>query len=496
MNNKVSKLISKVIKREKKYKENPIIQKYKPKLSDLDKPSPVWNQVFFRQIDAFNFASKQVEDVRVFAVESNELKGVGSRKYIVATLPEFWFYYKQLHDENRHFYEVIEEERTCHLYFDLEYLKHLNTEKDELELLDLWIQFVCDYLLYKLNMKTDRSNVVILDSSTNKKFSYHLIWHIENSVFLNNLHVGYFVKDMCLKLKLFLNNSLLNEPEAAWINKLKYVEKLRKLVVITNDIAKLPCLFIDEGVYTKNRNFRLYMSSKICKKIKLKLSSFSNFNFKPIKYNSHCCQYHKAIESKISIFKEKHICFDHQNLVFLASLCSYSKESKLDPSNISIIRIENSFSNTSKINNYESMKSCSGKCTTAKNIDVSNRVTKILIEMIDDYIKKISFNARVSKCSQVAKSDLLVFDIDGTKYCSNIGREHKSNRIMFVANLTSQFFYQKCYDPICRDEDYRSQPVPFSETVKQLLEFETCDNDLIYAADSFDVVNLLNDETF
>ena len=495
MSKKVSKLLSKVIEREKRYKENPIIQKYKPKLSDLDKPSPVWRQVFFRQADAFDFASKQEEDVRVFAVESKELKGAGSRKYIVSTVTEFLFYYKQLGVENRHFYEVIEEDRTCHLYFDLEYLKHLNTEKDELETLDLWIKFVCDFLLYKLNINSDKNNVVILDSSTNKKFSYHLIWHLQNVVFLNNIHVGYFVKDLCFKLKLFINNSI-DESEAAWFNNLKYKEKLKQLIITTSDITKLPCLFVDEGVYTKNRNFRLYMSSKISKNINLKLSSFNNFDFIPLTSNFQCCQHHKAHKSKISLYKEKSVCYDKQNLVFLASLCCYLKQSKINTNIISIITIDNSFSNAYKLNICEYNQSCKENSPNTKILEGNSRVTKALIQMISDHIKNLCSKAKVSKCSQVANSDLIVFDVEGTKFCSNIGREHKSNRIMFVANLRSRMFYQKCYDPVCRDEDYRSQPVPFTETVKQLLEFETCDNDLIYAAESFEIINSLNDEKF
>lgn len=495
MSKKVSKLLSKVIEREKKYKENPIIQKYKPKLSDLDKPSPVWRQVFFRQADAFDFASKQEEDVRVFAVESKELKGVGSRKYIVSTVTEFWFYYKQLGVDSRHFYEVIEEDRTCHLYFDLEYLKHLNTEKDEFEILDLWIKFVCDFLLYNLKIKSDKNNVVILDSSTTNKFSYHLIWHLKNVVFLNNIHVGYFVKDMCFKLKQFLNNSG-NESETAWFKKLRYKERLKKLITITSDISKLPCLFVDEGVYTKNRNFRLYMSSKISKNVNLNLSSFSNFDFIPLTSNFQCCKYHEVDKSKTSLFKEKTVCFDNQNLVFLASLCCCLKKSKINKNIISIITISNSFSNAYKLSISEHHQNLKEKSSTTENLEGSSRITKALIEMIAGYIRNISSNARVSKCSQVANSDLIVFDIQGTKYCSNIGREHKSNRIMFVANLKLKIFYQKCYDPVCRDEDYRSQPVPFTETVKELLEFESCDNDLIYAAESFEIINSLNDENF
>jgi hypothetical protein len=51
-------------------------------------------------------------------------------------------------------------------------------------------------------------------------------------------------------------------------------------------------------------------------------------------------------------------------------------------------------------------------------------------------------------------------DVGPDRYCENIGREHKSNNVMFVVDLKQRFFYQKCFDPDCRHFRSNARPVP------------------------------------
>lgn len=51
----------------------------------------------------------------------------------------------------------------------------------------------------------------------------------------------------------------------------------------------------------------------------------------------------------------------------------------------------------------------------------------------------------------------ITYQISGSRYCCRIGREHKSNHIMFEVNLLRGFAVQKCWDPDCRG--YRSPPI-------------------------------------
>ena len=38
----------------------------------------------------------------------------------------------------------------------------------------------------------------------------------------------------------------------------------------------------------------------------------------------------------------------------------------------------------------------------------------------------------------------------GTRYCANIGRQHKSNGVYYVVDVAARQAYQKCHDPDCR----------------------------------------------
>ncbi|GLU21152.1 hypothetical protein SLE2022_373110 [Rubroshorea leprosula] len=56
--------------------------------------------------------------------------------------------------------------------------------------------------------------------------------------------------------------------------------------------------------------------------------------------------------------------------------------------------------------------------------------------------------------------ELIIYGMSRNRYCEQIGREHKSNHVMYVVDLRRAIFYQKCYDPDCKG--YRSPfcPVP------------------------------------
>ena len=90
--------------------------------------------------------------------------------------------------------------------------------------------------------------VIDLDSSTEEKFSHHLIVNLyckDSSpvFFANNLEVGKFVHALIEKMK--ANGTLVLSPSL---------------------------VFVDDAVYTKNRNFRTFLSSKFGKRATLRRS--------------------------------------------------------------------------------------------------------------------------------------------------------------------------------------------------------------------------------
>lgn len=48
----------------------------------------------------------------------------------------------------------------------------------------------------------------------------------------------------------------------------------------------------------------------------------------------------------------------------------------------------------------------------------------------------------------------MVYSMTKNRYCERIGRQHKSNNVIYVVDLRMAVYYQKCHDPECRG--YRS----------------------------------------
>ncbi|GMP24604.1 hypothetical protein CsSME_00001809 [Camellia sinensis var. sinensis] len=45
---------------------------------------------------------------------------------------------------------------------------------------------------------------------------------------------------------------------------------------------------------------------------------------------------------------------------------------------------------------------------------------------------------------------LMVYSMSRNRYCERIGRQHKSNHVMYIVDLRRAIYYQKCHDPDCR----------------------------------------------
>ncbi|EDO27840.1 predicted protein, partial [Nematostella vectensis] len=118
---------------------------------------------------------------------------------------------------------------------------------------------------------------------------------------------------------------------------------------------------------------------------------------------------------------------------------------------------------------------------------------------IDEFVRTVidrdGVQGHIRKWVYFPQGKLLMFDIGGNKWCENIGRQHKSNHIMIVADLRHGVYYQKCYDPDCKRIDYRSQDraipeelCPFQRDITDLeksieKELDEDDSDLCEIAD-------------
>ena len=169
---------------------------------------------------------------------------------------------------------MITEHQPCKLYFDIEYKIELNKCVNGDNMLQKFIEILINDLqqTFNLNNISMQENIIDLTSSTANKFSHHLIINHPQLVFASNYHAGKYVKYLCYKLK--------SIPEMKIVTG-KNLDTKEYTNTTTFGI------FVDEGVYTKNRNFRLYLSSKFNKNTFLTLANnVHNWSDKCIFFNS------------------------------------------------------------------------------------------------------------------------------------------------------------------------------------------------------------------
>ncbi|XP_038661601.1 DNA-directed primase/polymerase protein isoform X3 [Scyliorhinus canicula] len=389
-----------------------------------------------------------------------------------------------------HCYEVIPEGSVCHLYFDLEFMKETNPECDGKRMVVELIQYVCQKLEEIYNINCSLKDILNLDSSTHHKFSRHLVFHLPNAAFKNNVHVGHFIRTILQPVMrvlekrcggtvqdaggsaLLSTNTFIpvtkdasehfnvdgseNLPskrtkQAAWekVEKNNLHPDLSFLIV--NDKHGSDQLFVDLGVYTKNRNFRLYKSSKLGKSTSFEVAEDNQFVPKP----------------------EKNV--SREELFFLSSLVSNVRFSD----DFTVLTCDRSDTKKSKgehaednISLHETDTMVGYNCSPYPEID----------SFITSQVNRGGIQGVLRRWNYFASEELIVYDISKNHWCENIGRAHKSNNIMIVVDLKKEIWYQKCYDPVCRAQKFRSEshPLPHECCLDFLIDM---DSEIVFTMD-------------
>ncbi|KFK26881.1 hypothetical protein AALP_AA8G305600 [Arabis alpina] len=399
----------------------------------------VW-ATFPRQEEAIKF-EKRHDNVRIFSYQDHFS---GQRRFLVSTYEELWKRYKSMDPRHRHHYEVIQEGLPCHMYFDLEFNLKINEGKNVDEMVDILISVILEALHEKYAIEGQEDWIVELDSSTKDKFSRHLIVIIPKVAFKDNLHVGAFVGELCSRI----------------VNAKEKDERLCKLFVHkeANDSASL--LFVDTAVYSRNRCFRLALSSKAGKTSVLLPSG--RFKCKDM--------------GEQDVFMTSLICN-------VASDCEKLLVCKMESDCMKTLCFDTEVNNNSLVRHQKAPNFQVDACPS--DMSTSYFGGKSPFPLLDQFIESIASTGNVSgkiRCWYwFSEESLIVYSMSRNRYCERIGREHKSNHVMYIVDLRRGIYYQKCYDPDCRD--YRSpiRPVPDSclpeDTVYQQGEAQNlCDN--------------------
>ncbi|KAH1233460.1 DNA-directed primase/polymerase protein [Glycine max] len=473
----------------------------------------VW-MTFPRQDEAMKFAKGQ-EDVHVFSYQDHFN---GQRRFLVSTYTEFWRRYNNMNPKFRHHYEVIQAGLPCHLYFDLEFNKKVNTGKNGEEMVDLLISVVLEAFHEKYAIQGDHDWVVELDSSnegfllltkgdnerhqcyqivaivalphysivgfrdnaimmasrsglrenrnrvrltrrgtslhrdfcvtlvSNKvesgeklhrrkpghvqiadsdKFSRHIIVRIPKTAFKDNSHAGAFVSEICSRI--------LNARE-----KDKSFEKLFVMKDSSNN-ESAGQLFVDTAVYSRNRCFRLPLSSKAGK---------------------------RSVLLPTKRFKCKDL---GEEDIFMASLicnmdvdCKTYLVCKTDLDCVKTLHFDTE--ENSNVSNSTQIPPEFTLGTSTSDVSTTYFMGKSPFPFLDKFILSVAsvgnIPGNIHSWYYFSEFGLMVYSMTKNRYCERIGRQHKSNNVIYVVDLRMAVYYQKCHDPDCRGYRSPSRQIP------------------------------------
>ncbi|XP_074304718.1 uncharacterized protein LOC141639517 [Silene latifolia] len=383
--------------------------------------SQIW-ATFPKQDEAVKFAKEHTnESLRIFSYQDHF---IGQRRFLVSTYQEFWRRYKSMDPKCRHHYEVIQEGLPCHLYFDLEFNRSENTEKDGDQMVELLVSVIFEALNEKYQLQGEEDWVVELDSSTEAKFSRHLVLRIPKAAFKDNSHAGAFVSEICSRIRSASETDV--RFQHLFINK-------------DSSSAGPPThLFVDSAVYSRNRCFRLALSSK-------------------------------AGKTSVLLPTGRFKCKDmSEEDVFMASLicnmdddCEKLLVCKIDLDCIKTLQFDTEIHTTHRMSAsiLQQYTSNGHKSEEPKTYLMGTSPFPALDAFIESVASFGSVAGKIRSWYWFSEDELMVYSMSRSRYCERIGREHKSNNVMYVVDLRWGLYYQKCYDPDCRGYRSPSRPI-------------------------------------
>ncbi|OIW06371.1 hypothetical protein TanjilG_15016 [Lupinus angustifolius] len=300
--------------------------------------------------------------------------------------------YKNMDSKFRHHYEVIREGLPCHLYFDLEFNKKVNIGKDVDKMVDLLLSVVLEALHEKYAIQGDHDWVVELDSSTEEKFSRHLIIRIPKAAFKDNSHAGAFVSEICSRV----------------LNARGKDGRFEELFVMKDancDVSDRQ-LFVDTAVYTRNRCFRLFLSSK-------------------------------AGKSSVLLPKERFKCMNMgEEDVFMASLiCNTDVDCEkvlvCKPNLECVKTLHFDTEENSNFGNFCQIPPEFTSNTCTSDVSATYFMGKSPFPFLDEFILSVAsignVAGKIHSWYLLSEFGLMVYSMTKNRYCERIGRQHKSN---------------------------------------------------------------------
>jgi hypothetical protein len=464
------------------------------------------------------FSALWCMEPRIFAVEKSS---AGKRKYMVGHLGRFLDYYWRKVDPNqRHYYELIREKTPCRLYLDLEFSKISNpdiSEEDSEQLMDEFLQELMMEFQTIYNLHVSQENMVDLDSSTDTKFSRHIVVHLPGgALFADAVAVGRFVRVFVGRLaEEVATGTMMTTKQKPALAKHLFVNsapsRSTKTTPPSQESVSKTC-FVDLGVYTRNRLFRLMGASKFGKppSAALRIAPTNQF---PLAVANESF-YLPALEkqgivsgeqkegeggSGVSSKKEeKKNVLDDDMKRFMSSQ-DWTAHAEALAATL-VVPMNVSKRNFPILADSEAAKAIDETCAetpSSASLALSVATTRStahstavktgrsLFPFLDNYVlNKLATRGGVqgnirgwsmdyhengggNNKSSLCKS--ITYQMSRNRWCESIGRPHKSNNIMWTIDFTTMEVTQGCHDPECRSMRFRGQPTLLPADVQEEL---------------------------
>lgn len=476
-------------------------------------------KIFPKQDMAFAYYDQLTDSekvsVKIYAFETID----GKRKFLVASFEEFLDKYHlsidSYEDETQydnHVYEVIRDSYPCRLYFDIEFSiaedvtveERSHTLKQGESSLDLWLSLVSWKLYDVFNLLIGPQNIIVLDSSTNNKFSKHVIFYLKDchqreKFFACNVSISHFIRKIMFDISIPIEESQVLDPniDSSYMNidKRRKVKACYECLWMRNAEGKRH-LIIDLGVYTRNRVFRLFDSSKYGKKTKITCKTTGSHVkyhglvdiYKEIDIRNYKLLNRQILERSFIIPLEVFLNFSLNNFNTNQILQIESKD------HLNLARDFHVLDDITRVlgRSRGSQLSLNQKQDYSDSLLLSREyITSDRIENIITTILECNSPMKFSPFPEVDKAVLrergnvgglqgdlggwhlyclkhcnppiykIKYQILNNKWCDNISRQHKSNHIMLEVDFYKKHIIQTCWDPECRG--FRSRPYYFKD---------------------------------
>eukprot|EP00934_Nitzschia_sp_Nitz4_P008016 Nitzschia sp. Nitz4//scaffold183_size43938//30651//32738//NITZ4_007273-RA/size43938-processed-gene-0.7-mRNA-1//1//CDS//3329539623//8006//frame0 len=376
---------------------------------------------------------------RIFATE----KAQGKRKYLVGHFGRIadWYWRKCV---NKHLYEIITQDTPCRLYLDLEYSKEFNPGVDAAALLNEFRDELSLELKTQFDVSLSPNRIIDLDSSTPSKFSRHWILDLDDDgLFLDAPTCGRFMKRLVGRLA---------EDQATQQLQERAPTLAEHLFVKTKDPVKKSC-FIDLGVYTRNRLFRCFASSKFGKANTLQIADTNTYPLESLPKRVSGDEFQNCesdtVKTKLTL-QEYKVANDWEPhaRVLAATLVVPLGRTKSDR----LFRVSEEAGtifpsqHSSKKSTYSATHSIFSSKTPLPSLDQFVLSVLGCRGGVPGSIRAWSMEYEGTN-GDVPMS--ITYHMSRNRYCELVGRSHKSNNIFWTIVFDSWTCLQGCHDPEC-----------------------------------------------